>query len=155
MKPRIKIGLAAGAVGMTLNVCIATLAGICGPAVSLLSGAAAGLLAVQQEKPSVKAEGARIGAIAGLLAGALVAIGQVIGAVGALILLQLSGFQFELGSASSPSEDAFDQLVYYLIGIGTGLCFGVIGTLLAAGAGAGAGYVAATDQPAPPPPSME
>ena len=35
MQPRIKMGLAIGAVGLALNVCVAGFIGLCGPLVSL------------------------------------------------------------------------------------------------------------------------
>ena len=38
MQPRIKMGLAIGAVGLALNVCVAGFIGLCGPLVSLLAG---------------------------------------------------------------------------------------------------------------------
>ena len=150
MKPRIRIGLTVGAIGLALNVCVATLVGFCGPFVSLIAGAIAGYLAVQQEKPTVKGEGAKIGATAGAIAGGLVIIGQVIGGVGALMFLQSSGGQFSFGAVPQTSSDPSLQVVYYLTGMGTAFCFGLVGALLAAGAGAGAGYIATPDQPSAP-----
>ena len=38
------------------------------------------------------------------------------------------------------------RVVFYAGGVGTALCFGVIGELIAAGAGAGAGYLATSEQ---------
>lgn len=150
MKPRVKMGLAVGAVGLALNVCVAALMGICGPAVSLAAGAVAGYLAVQQEKPTIKGEGAKIGAIAGVIAGALVIVGQIIGGVGALAFLQYSGMQFNFGTVPQPSSDPSFQAIYYLSGMGTAFCFGLVGALLAAGAGAGTGYAVTQEQPAMP-----
>jgi hypothetical protein len=43
------------------------------------------------------------------------------------------------------------QIGYYAGGLGTALCFGVIGALIGAGAGAAAGYLATSDQPMTPP----
>jgi hypothetical protein len=148
MKPRVKMGLAIGAVGLALNVCVAAFMGICGPVVSLVAGAVAGYFAVQQEKPTIKGEGAKIGAIAGVIAGALVIIGQMIGGLGALAFLQYSGVQFGFGSVPQPSSDSSLQAVYYLSGMGTAFCFGIVGALLATGAGAGTGYAVTQEQPA-------
>ncbi|MFO3795818.1 MAG: hypothetical protein ACK8QZ_00830 [Anaerolineales bacterium] len=53
MKTEIKIGLTVGAVGLILNSCVSLLLGICGPFLSLIAGAVAGLLAVRQEKPAL------------------------------------------------------------------------------------------------------
>lgn len=150
MKPRVKMGLAVGAVGLALNVCVAAFMGICGPLVSLIAGAAAGFFAVQQEKPTVKGEGAKIGAIAGAIAGGLVIVGQIIGGVGALAFIQYSGAQSIFGAVPSPASDPSSQLIYYLSGMGTAFCFGIVGALLAAGAGAGTGYVATQEQPPMP-----
>lgn len=150
MKPRVKMGLAVGAVGLALNVCVAAFVGICGPVISLIAGAVAGYFAVQQEKPAAKGEGAKIGAIAGGIAGALVIIGQLIGGVGALAFIQYSGVQLGFGTVPQPSSDPSFQAIYYLTGMGTAFCFGLVGALLAAGAGAGTGYVATQEQPAIP-----
>jgi hypothetical protein len=145
MQPRIKMGLAVGAIGLALNICVSGFMGICGPLVSLLAGGAAGYLAAQQEKLSTKNDGAKAGAIAGGIAGVLVIVGQVIGAIAALAILQATGMQLPFGqmpSSSNPSE----MLIFYASGIGTGLCFGIVGAVLAAGAGAGAGYMGTPDQ---------
>ncbi|MDO9300992.1 MAG: hypothetical protein Q7T89_06390 [Anaerolineales bacterium] len=152
MQPRIKMGLAIGAIGLALNICVAGLMGICGPLVSLFAGAAAGFFTAQQEKLPTKNDGAKAGATAGGIAGALVIIGQVIGAIGALALMQTTGMQPMFGTAPTTADPA-GMFVFYAVGIGTGLCFGIFGALLAADAGAGTGYMATPDQP-PATPSM-
>lgn len=146
MQPRIKMGLVVGAIGLALNICVSGFIGLCGPIVSLLAGGIAGYLASQQEKLPTKNEGAKAGAIAGGLAGALVIIGQVIGGIGALAIMQGTGMQLPFGTIP-PTSDPSGMLIFYASGIGTGLCFGIIGALLAAGAGAGTGYMATQDQP--------
>ncbi len=151
MQPRIKMGLTVGAIGLALNICIAGFMGICGPLVSLFAGGAAGFFAAQQEKLPTKNDGAKAGAIAGGIAGALVLIGQVIGGIGALALLQITGMQLPFGTVPS-AGDAGGMAIYYASGIGTGLCFGIFGALLAAGTGAGTGYMATPDQPTIIPP---
>ncbi len=150
MQPRIKIGLIVGAIGAVLNICVAGFIGLCGPVVSLLAGAVAGYFAAQQEKLGVKADGARAGATAGAIAGGLIILGQVIGGVGALFFIQSSGTQLPFGTVPSGSDGASAQLIYYLSGAGTAICFGIIGALLAAGAGAGTGYLGTSDQIMPP-----
>jgi hypothetical protein len=152
MKPRTRIGLIVGAIGAVLNVCVAGAFGICGPVLSLIAGAVAGFFAAQQERPFNKNEGGRIGATAGGIAGALVIIGQIIGSLGALLLVQVGGMPTIVGSAPSPSSDVPAQIIYYGAGVGTALCFGIVGAALAAGAGAGAGYLG-TPEPAAPPPA--
>ena len=143
MPPKIKVGLLVGAVGLVLNVCVSAAMGICGPAVSLIGGAIAGFLAARQEKPATQGEGAKIGAISAAIAGALILIGQIIAAVGALALIQFSGMQIPFGQVPAPSADPATQAIFYLSGLGTGLCFGLIGIFLAALAGAGTGYLGA------------
>jgi hypothetical protein len=151
MQPRTRIGLIVGVIGLVLTSCVATFAGFCGPFVSLLAGGVAGFLAAQQEKPPVKGDGARIGAISGGIAGGLIILGQVIGAVAALVLVQNAGVEVPFGQVPPPSSDPGTQMVFYGSGMVTGLCFGVVGALLAAGAGAGAGYFATPDRPITPP----
>jgi hypothetical protein len=146
MQPRIRMGLAIGAVGLVLNVCVAGFVGFCGPLVSLLAGGLAGFLAAQQEKLSTKNEGAKAGAISGGIAGGLVIIGQVIGGIAALAIMQGTGTQVPFGTIPDTSDPS-GMAIFYASGIGTGLCFGVIGAILAAGAGAAAGYVATPEQP--------
>jgi hypothetical protein len=150
MKPRIKIGLIAGIIGLVLNACVATLVGLCGPAVALLAGAVAGFLTAQQEKPSSKTEGARAGAVAGAITGGLVIVGQIIGGIGALALIQFSGIRIRFGSVPTPADGVSSQVIYYLSGMATAFCFGIVGALLAAGAGAGTGYLTTPEQPVPP-----
>jgi hypothetical protein len=147
MQPRTRIGLIVGGIGLVLNICVSGFVGLCGPVFSLIAGAAAGFFAAQQEKLPTKAEGARAGATAGGIAGGLIILGQLIGGIGALAFLQSSGTQLPYGQIPSVSDGSASQLVYYLSGAGTALCFGILGALLAAGAGAGAGYLATSDNP--------
>jgi hypothetical protein len=151
MQPRIRIGLIVGVIGLVLNICVSGFLGFCGPVVSLIAGAAAGFFAAQQERPARKNEGARAGATAGGIAGGLIILGQMIGGVGALFFMQSSGIESPFGQIPSVSGDATTQIAYYAGGLGTAVCFGLIGALLAAGAGAGAGYLGTSDQPVAPP----
>ena len=66
--------------------------------------------------------------------------------------MQSRGMQLPFGQIPSPSSDPATQIGFYAGGVGTALCFGIIGALLAAGAGAGAGYLTTTDQAVVPPP---
>lgn len=150
MKPRIRMGLIVGAVGLFLNICIAGLMGICGPFVSLFAGGIAGYLANQQEKPASKSEGGKVGAIAGGISGALVSVGQLIGGIAALLVMQMSGIQPVIGQIPSMGGSPAEIAAYYVGGLGTGLCFGLVGIVLAAGTGAGAGYLTTNEQPLPP-----
>ena len=141
MTPRIKFGLIAGIIGLVINTCVSAALGICGPFTALLAGATAGFFAAQQEKATTRGDGARLGAISGSIAGALVLIGQLIGVLGVLILVQISDIAPIFGEIPSPSADIAQQAVYYISGLGTGVCFGLVGVIVAALAGAGAGYL--------------
>jgi len=152
MQPRTRIGLIVGAIGLVLNICVAGFLGFCGPVLSLIAGGIAGFFAAQQERLATKGEGARAGATAGGIAGGLIILGQIVGGVGALFFMQSSGAETPFGQIPSLSGDATTQIAYYAGGVGTGICFGIIGALLAAGAGAGAGYLGTSEQPASPPP---
>jgi hypothetical protein len=147
MKPRVKFGLIVGLVGLVLNICVATAVGICGPLTGLVAGAVAGFLAAHQEKVGQKGNGARLGAVAGMIAGALVLVGQVIGAVGTLAFYQFTGTPIIFGEIPSTSANISEQLIYYVTGLGTGMCFGIFGIVLAAMAGAAAGYLGTSEQP--------
>src|SRR5262245_49015256 len=151
MQSRTRIGLIVGGIGLVLNICVAGFIGFCGPVLSLIAGGVAGFLTAQREKPLTKNEGARAGAIAGGIAGALIILGQIIGGIGALFFMQARGMQLPFGQIPSPSSDPSTQIAFYAGGVGTALCFGLIGALLAAGAGAGAGYFATTEQAVVPP----
>jgi hypothetical protein len=142
MQARTRIGLIVGGIGLVLNICVSGFIGLCGPAVSLLGGGLAGFLAAQKEKPLTKADGARVGATSGAVATALILIGQVLGAVSALAYFQFSRTPLPLGAAPPLSADPSQHLVYYATGVGTGLCFGLIGMVVGALAGAGTGYLA-------------
>jgi hypothetical protein len=141
MKPSVRFGLIVGVIGLALNVCVAAAVGICGPATALVAGIAAGFLTARSEMALTKGAGAREGAISGGIAGGLVLVGQVIGGIGALFLIQSGGAQLPLGQAPSTSADPSTQLIYYATGIGTGLCFGLVDVVVSALVGAGAGYL--------------
>ncbi len=147
MQPRIRVGLIVGSIGLVLNACIAGLVGLCGPVASLIAGGLAGFFAVQREKPVRRNDGAVIGATAGGITGGLMIIGQMLGGIATLVIFQMTGAQTIFGQV--PSGGAA-SVGYYLSGLGTGFCFGVVGALLAAGVGAGVGYVATQEQAAPP-----
>ena len=150
MQSRTRIGLIVGVIGLVLNICVAGFLGFCGPFLSLVAGGIAGFLATQQEKPFTKNEGARVGATAGGIAGALIILGQIIGGIGALAYMQSTGAQTPFGAVPELGDPA-TSIGFYGGGIATAVCFGIIGALLAAGAGAGAGYLTASDQPMTPP----
>jgi hypothetical protein len=150
MQPRTRVGLIVGVIGLVLNICVAGFIGFCGPVLSLVAGGIAGFFATRQEKPLTKNEGARIGATAGGIAGGLIILGQIIGGLGALAYMQSTGATTPFGQMPELGDPAA-SIGFYAGGIGTALCFGVVGALLAAGAGAGTGYLGTSDQPMTPP----
>ena len=149
MQPRIKMGLIVGAIGLFLNICVSGFIGLCGPFASLIAGGVAGYLAASQEKLAVKSEGGKAGAIAGAIAGGIMIVGQILGGVIALTVQQYMGTVPFIGTLGS---DTASQVTFYASGIATGLCFGILGTMFAAGTGAGAGYLGTPDTPPSIPP---
>lgn len=146
MQPRFTVGLIVGVVGLILNVCVSAAVGVCGPAVSLIAGAVAGYFAARQENQPTKSAGAQAGAISGATAGALIIIGQVIGGITALVLMQTTGMSTPFGQIPATDADASAQITFYLTGAATGCCFGLVGAVLAALAGAGTGYLGTSEQ---------
>lgn len=140
MTTPVKFGLIAGGVGAIINICVSIAIGICGPIFALLVGGVAGFLTVREDQPMARNEGARLGGTSGLIAGGLTTVGQIIGTVGTLIFFQTSGTQPLFGELPSPGDPGA-QAIFLGAGIGAGLCFGLIGAVLAAGAGAGIGYL--------------
>ncbi len=147
MQPRIKNGLVVGGVGLVLNICASFMLGCLGLLVAMTAGAVAGFAAVRQEHPPAQNEGARAGVVAGLIAGALVSAGQIIGGILSLIFLQATDTLLPfVGVSPSQFSTGAEQVGYYLGGLGTGLCLGLIGTGMAALAGALAGYLGTPPQ---------
>jgi hypothetical protein len=141
VKARVKYGLIVGLAGLVLNACVSAAVGLCGPFLALLAGGAAGFLAAQGETANSQAHGARMGAVAGGIAGVLTLVGQLLGGLGMLVLFQLSGLSLPIGTIPDLSADPSRQLMYYTSGLGVGTCLGLVGILLAALGGAGAGYL--------------
>ncbi|MDE3088436.1 MAG: hypothetical protein KGJ80_03480 [Chloroflexota bacterium] len=146
MSPRVRWGLIIGVIALVFNICVSLLFGICGPLVGLIAGALAGFFAAREEKPPVKGDGAKAGAVSGAIAGVLVLVGQLIGGVGALIFFGSAAMQAFGVSPGQPGGTT--SATFWLAGLGTGLCFGIVDIALAAGVGALAGYLAAPTAPA-------
>ena len=155
MKPRIKFGLIVGGIALVLNICVSAVMGICGPFTALIAGAIAGLLAARQETLGIKKDGAQCGAIAGAVAGALVLIGQLLGGVGVLIFTQMSNTSTLFGEVPPPTGDPMEQVIYYGVGVGVGVCIGLGGIVVSAISGAVAGYLATPETSVNQPPAWE
>ena len=139
MTPRVKYGLIVGSVGLFINLVVSTLVGVCGPLTTLVAGALAGWLAARAEARPIRSDSAKSGAMSGAIAGSLMLIGQLIGGIIALSLIQMSGAQPLVGHLP---QNSGEQVIYWIAGAGVGLCFGILGVALGAGAGAAAGYLA-------------
>jgi hypothetical protein len=142
MTARVKYGLIVGAVVMLLNVCVAAVMGICGPVMSLVAGAIAGYLTAREEELPAAGDGARAGAVSGLIAGALVFLGQLIGGIGVLVFLQTSDIPTGFGAVPDLAE-TYGLLGFWVAGLALALCLGLGGLVLGALGGAVAGYLAA------------
>jgi hypothetical protein len=138
MTPRVKYGLIVGGGGLLINLVVSTLVGVCGPLTTLAAGALAGWLAARAEARPIRSDSAKSGAMSGAIAGSLMLIGQLIGGLIAISLIQSSGTQPLIGHLP---QNGAEQVVYWIAGAGVGLCFGVLGIALGAGAGAAASYL--------------
>lgn len=145
MLPRVRWGLIVGAGVLLLNVGVSLALGCCGPLVSLIGGALAAFLAVRDEGISVRKEASSVGAIAGVVAGGVGFVGQMIGGLIALAIGASNPQYLEMfGMQGTGSEMAG----YWAGGIGAGVCFGLIGVGLAAGAGALTAYLMVKEESA-------
>ena len=96
-------------------------------------GVIVGLLAAYREKPATKCQGARTGAAAGAVTGALLLVGQVIGAVGVLILTE------------PPQSTPY--VPYYLRGLSAWVAFGLLDVLVSVLVGSCAGFLGTLGRP--------
>ena len=147
MSRPIKIGLFVGGIGMVINACVATLLGLCGPVVALIAGGIAGYLV--GSKVVGQSQATKDGALSGLVAGGLLLVGQFLGGVVALLLVQ--HMPVESSWLQVPQAGSSDSTFYYLGGLGAGVCFGIIDLALATLGGALAGRFSAQEAPLAPP----
>jgi hypothetical protein len=140
MTARIRWGLIAGVVGLFVNTLASLVFAFCGPIVSFGIGIVAGLIVTQREPATSKGEGAQGGAITGLIAGAFILLGQIIGAIGNLVFAQMVEYESIFGTLPDLSSPE-GQTLYWVIGIGVGLCFGLVDTLACVLGGALIGYI--------------
>lgn len=140
MTVKIRWGLIVGVVGLVVNTLASLIFAFCGPIISFGIGIIAGFIVTQREPANSKGEGAQGGAITGLIAGAFILLGQMIGAIGNLVFAQMVEYEPIFGTLpdlGSPEGQAF----YWVIGIGVGLCFGLIDALACVLGGALIGYI--------------
>lgn len=144
MSAPVRIGLIVGGIGLFINAAVSSLFGFCGPLLTLLAGCLAGFLVARQATAgSGEMTNTRAGAIAGAVTGAMMLIGQLIGAVLALVIIQAMGVQPIIGELPT---DTSSQGIFYVAGIATGACFGIVGLVLALAGGAGVGALMKPNQ---------
>lgn len=139
MTAKVRWGVIIGIVGLFVNTIASLIFAFCGPIVSFGIGLVAGFIVSQNEPAPTRGEGAQQGALTGLIAGAFILLGQIIGAIGNLVFAQMVEYEPIFGTLpdlSSPEGQAF----YWLIGIGVGVCFGLVDTLACVLGGALIGY---------------
>ncbi|NPA93656.1 MAG: hypothetical protein GXO56_08270 [Chloroflexi bacterium] len=154
MSKPVKFGLLVGAIGLVTNACISALLGLCGPGVSLIAGAVVGYLIGHQAVG--KAQAGKDGALGGAVAGVLLLVGQIIGGLLALVIIQHVPSQGGWLQPPSPSAPGSEIALYYMGGLGAGVCFGLIDIAIAAlGGTLVARWTAQEEAPPPPPPVLE
>ncbi len=127
MQPRVKVGLLVGVIGLVVNVCMGGSISSSSLVVSLFAGALASYFVARQERPATKGAGAQAGAISGIIAGALIIIGEVIIAIGVLQFIQYAGISTAYGTIPPSSADAISQIIFYASGgVGIRTCAGAI-----------------------------
>ncbi len=149
MKPSVKYGLITGVIGLVVIVPVSAFLGVCGPLVTLVAGAFAGFFTAYAGKTLTRREGWQTGAIAGAISGGLCLIGQIIGGIFILTFIQKTGTNLRFGSAPGPTSPISEYVLYYLSGLGTALCFGIVGIVLGAVAGGIAGALGTRQSPPP------
>jgi len=148
------MGLIVGAVALVLNSCVSLLFGFCGSMpMALVIGGVAGFLAAHQEKPATRMDGVQAGAVAGGIAGAFNMVGQVIGRLAQLLiapeLFRALGMDYPSGQLPNPGNAA-QVSMYWISDLGVGVCFGLVGIVLAASAGAAIAYFVTSSEVSTP-----
>jgi hypothetical protein len=144
MTARIRWGLIAGVVGLFVSTLASLVFAFCGPIVSFGIGSIAGFIVTKQEPATSKGEGAQDGAITGLIAGSIILLGNLVGAISNLAYAQTGKYESIFGPLPDLSS-AEGQTNYWLIGIGVGLIFGLIDALACVLGGALIGYIRSPD----------
>jgi len=129
----LKAGIITGMVGLFFAVGLTLLSPVCVPCLALFLGIVAGFLAGGFDKPGEGSATVKTGALAGLIAGIVLALGQIIGAGINSILVGPEGTAQLLESFGMYS--GIDATGYWLIVACSTLCFGVIDMVLMAGFG--------------------
>jgi hypothetical protein len=140
-KLELKFGLLLGLAGLFLILIITPILAACAPIIMLFAGGIAGYLTARQADLPLQSMGARAGALAGLVAGGTIIIGQTFGGFLALAIYHASIFPNLLTYTPSPADPVWIRAFFYSTGYSVVACFGFVGVLLSVLAGAGVGYV--------------
>lgn len=129
----LKAGIITGIFGLFLGVGVALVSPLCVPCVALFLGLIAGFLSGLFDKPREGTETIKTGALAGLITGIILALGQFSGAaINSIVVGPEGAAQFMGNWGMYPNVDA---TVYWIGMLGTTLCFGFLDILLVAGFG--------------------
>jgi hypothetical protein len=144
MTAKVKFGLLAGVIGLLLNIPTSAFACVfCGPLVALLAGFSAGSLTARSEPALRQGDAQRQAAVAGIVAGALVLIGQLIGIVISAVT------DLGRGAVEVPPQlsEPVDQASILVASLGCGLVIGLVDIAVSAAGGALAGRLATPTAP--------
>jgi hypothetical protein len=132
-KNMLKAGIITGVIGIIFGIGITLALPICVPCITVFLGVIAGFLAGVFDQPGEGSQTMKTGALAGLVAGILLAFGQIIGTgINSIFVGPESANQF-LESFGMYSD--FDSTFYYVIMACSTMCFGLIDIILMTGFG--------------------
>jgi len=151
MKPRLRIGLMVGAVALIVNLVVAFILGLCSPVLAAVAGAAAGWFTAREENSGNKGEAARAGALSGVVVGSLMLVGQILGGLVVLFLMQKFDLPVAFTGMKPSDMGGAESAGFYVGGLFSGVCFGLLDMAAAAGAGAAVGFLTTTPAEPPPP----
>jgi hypothetical protein len=149
MTIRIKLSILVGITGLLLAIPITWMCGACGVLAAPLAGGIAGFLCVRRENIRSSLERAQRGFIPGIIAGALVFLGQLLGE-----FIKLVSYEFLTRVAPIALSYAFDRNVPPIEPISEpysgvlfiSTCYGILDLLISLLAGAIGGLLASPSQ---------
>lgn len=131
----VKAGLIAGAVLLVLALGTgAIVSPLCTPCVAILLGLLAGYLSGNFDKPIMSNDALRKGAIAGLIAGAIGILGQLIAGV-----INATAIDPEVLNEFLGQEGALDRTTLWIAQMASAFCVGLVNVAISAGLGAAGG----------------
>ena len=121
-------GLITGIIGLIVNTLASLTFAFCGPIVAFGIGIIAGAVVTRKEPASSKGEGTQQGAITGIIAGALIFLGRIVGSINNLVYAQMPQYESIFGTLPDLSSRE-GQTYYWLVGIGVGVLLGLVDAL--------------------------